>query len=231
MSSIFKKIKSAFIIEEEQKASAKAKKAREPEDASHTPADEVQADKTPLPEIKIDIETGDGQVSKKFTNVLLKALEANNQEGFDYIEFKRAVQNLFKLDMGEENTYKSAFATAQTMGATPQGLVDSAQKYLQVLAAEEKKFESALIKQRDKQVQSRVTNLQKMEASIAGKEQKIEQLRQEIEAEKKKLQTVRTEIEEATIKVESTGKDFVVSYRHLVKQIQQDIDNIGKYLQ
>ncbi len=227
MSSIFKKIKSAFIIEsadgsvEKQQDGSPSQESR---DASvdHSSSSNVES-----------IPVGDqieGVINQKFTDILMKAIEANNREGFDYLEFKRAVKNLQKMEMEEATVYRSAYATAQTMGATPDTLVSSAKGYVSVLKAEEDKFKVALEKQRSKQIESRHSELKEAEASIVQKEQQIEKLRDEIKLQQDGLEKLKANIDQATRKVEITSKNFVASYTDLVQQIQQDIDNIDKYL-
>ena len=223
--SLFRKIKSAFIIEGEE-GDKKQPVDNEGEAESLPKQEEADA-----PQIDItSYDTGEGKINTKFTNILLKAVDAHNKEGFDYIEFKRSLQNLKKMDMDEPTVYKSAFATAQTLGATPEGLIESANGYLGVLEEEERKFQQALANQRAKQIDGRMTRMQQMEETIRSKEAKIQQLQTEIEEHKAKLEASRGEIEEATKKVEATGMDFMASYRNLVDQIRKDVDNIRQYL-
>lgn len=224
--SLFRKIKSAFIIEGEGGDKKQPVANEEPEES--IPQQQEAVDAPPLDIGSYD--TGEGKINKKFTNILLKAVEAHNKEGFDYIEFKRSLQNLKKMDMDEPTVYKSAFATAQTLGATPDGLIESANGYLGVLEEEERKFQQALANQRAKQIDGRMTRMQQMEETIREKEAKIQQLQAEIEDYKAKLEASKGEIEEATKKVEATGMDFMASYRNLVDQIRKDVDNIRQYL-
>ena len=93
-----------------------------------------------------------GKSSPKFTNILLQAMEANNLDGFDYLEYKQSLHNLAKMPMDEQTRYQSAFAAASTMGATPAKLVKTAHFYLDVLKKEEAKFAQALANQKDKQL-------------------------------------------------------------------------------
>lgn len=226
MSSIFKKIKSAFIVEEADSGNPTEEKTEMESSAKENESSQEVKD----PATAIELEAGDGQVNQKFTDILLKALEANNQEGFDYIEFKRSIQNLYKMNMGEETVYKSAYATAQTLGATPKALVSSAQQYLAVLQKEEDKFKVALNNQRSKQIEGGLAEIKQFEQSIEQKKKQIEKLQQEIAQSEAKLQGMKEEIEASSQKIESTRNDFVASYANLVNQIQQDIENIGKYL-
>jgi septal ring factor EnvC (AmiA/AmiB activator) len=171
-----------------------------------------------------------GEVNQKFTDILLKALEVNNQEGFDYFEFKRSLQNLLKMDMDEATVYKSAYATAQTLGATPNGLISSAQRYLTVLQKEEEKFKVALGNQKSKQIDGGLQEIKQFEQSIVDKKKQIEKLMEEIAQLETHLAKMKGEIQESAQKIESTRADFVASYSNLVSQINQDIENIGKYL-
>ncbi len=223
MSGIFKKIKSAFVIEE-GKSSESAGDSRPQEKSSGS----QEAPKVPIQDI--DRATEPGTVNPKFMDILLKALEANNQEGFDYIEFKRSLQNLHKLNMDEITVYKSAYATAQTLGATPQALISSAQQYLTILQKEDEKFKVALNNQRSKQIDGGLQEITKYEESIKQKVEHIEKLKTEISQIEEKLTGRKAEIEDSAQKIEMTRSDFVASYTSLVNQIRQDIENIGKYL-
>jgi hypothetical protein len=78
-----------------------------------------------------------GKVSDKFYDILFGAMEANNQEGFDYLEYKKSLQTLSKMPMDEQTRYASAFAAAQAMGITASKLNESAQFYLNILKSEE----------------------------------------------------------------------------------------------
>ncbi|MCB0689380.1 MAG: hypothetical protein KDC53_22735 [Saprospiraceae bacterium] len=225
--SIFKKIKSAFVIEDEQSPSSTP---------DHSGGDESSPkDSQPVPTVEesspvITSDSEEGKINQKFTEILLRALEANNQEGFDYIEFKRSIQNLFKMNMAEDTVYKSAFATAQTLGATPKGLIASAERYLTVLQKEEDKFAVALNNQKTKQIDGGMEAIKNLEQSIGAKRTQIEKLQQEISQYQEKLTEMKSEIESSAQKIASTKSDFVASYTNLVNQIRTDIENIGKYL-
>ncbi len=222
MSQLFKNLKSIFVVEGDEKAQ---------EEEASAPSENPEESEPPEQQgPAITLTAGDGKISQKFTDILLQAIEKNNQDGFDYIEFKRSLQNLFKMNLPEQTTYQSAYAAAQTMGASPAGLVASAQQYLSVLEGEEQKFKKALENQRRKQVDSKVAELQQLEDSIKAKEAEIAALSKEIEASRGALDEVRTAIEEASQRVEATGQDFVATYGNLVAMIEKDVENIKKYL-
>jgi len=229
MTSIFKKIKSAFVIEDGHSAAPSSEKV-DSEPAKTTAEKRPPLANESTSSVDIDPDSSDGEINQKFTDILLRALEANNQEGFDYIEFKRSLQNLLKMNMEEGTVYKSAYATAQTLGATPKGLISSAQYYLTVLQKEEDKFKVALGHQRAKQIEGGQEEIKRYEQAIEDKKKQIEKLQQEIDQHQSKLSEMKSEIETSAQKIESTRSDFVASYANLVNQIQHDIENIGKYL-
>lgn len=211
--SVLKSLKSLFIIEEEPKALKK-----EP-----TPAQE----KVTVSESK----TGEpGRVNQAFMDILFKAMQDNNIEGFDYLEYKKSLQSLQKMPMDEPTRYQSAFAMAKTMGAEPAKLIETAEHYLQVLQKEHEKFARAVARQEDEAIDAKGQQINDLQSSIKTKEQQIQQLQAEIAAERKRIENLQTEIGEARTKVETTKNNFIASYNALVSQIAADVERMKQYL-
>lgn len=220
---MFKKLKSLFVIEEgvtpEEETSKPSK--NEPQPKKDSPAFV-----RPAP-IASD---GKGQVQDKFLEVLFGALESNNQEGFDYLEFKDFLRSLANVPMDDSTRYKSAFATAQTMGATKEKILTSAQGYVQLLAKEESKFLEALNGQRDKNLTGKQNDIKKLEQTIQDKQAQIEKLKLDLEEHRKQIGTLESEINVASDKLGQTASDFEATYKTLVSQIQTDVKNIESHL-
>ncbi len=171
-----------------------------------------------------------GQVTDKFMSILLAAMDKNNLDGFDYLEFKQALKNLENMPMDEKTRYQSAFAMAKTMKVTPEHLVKTADHYVAILQQEDQKFGQALAAQRSKQIGGREQQMADLEKGIKAKAEQIQRLTKEIEADQKTLATIKEEISGAVVKVETTKNNFVASFNSLVAHIQKDIDNMKKYL-
>lgn len=171
-----------------------------------------------------------GKRDSKFVDVLLKAIEANNLEGFDYLEYKQSLQNLSSMSMDEKTKYQSAFAMAKTMGVTPGKLVESANHYVNVLQKEKNKFGEALSNQKQSQIVAKENELKQMEQGILQKEKQIEQLKVEIEKHKSALQGRKDAINQAATKVEATKSNFLYAFNMVMGQIQADVDNMKKYI-
>ncbi|MDA8972485.1 hypothetical protein N9H15_01305 [bacterium] len=171
-----------------------------------------------------------GKSSPKFTNILLQAMDANNLDGFDYLEYKNSLHNLAKMPMDEKTRYQSAFAAASTMGATPAKLIKTAHFYIDVLKKEESKFAQALANQKDKQIGDKAQLIQQHDNLVKEKSKQIEQLKKEISQHQTKSEQMKKSISAATVKVEATKNNFVASYTLLLSQIKRDIENMKKYL-
>ena len=224
---MLKKLINIFVVDDgvEESKDQSAKGAAKDVKTSST----KQSGATP-PAVPPTLASRKGKVTNKFLEVLLKAMDKQNLEGFDYLEFKQSLRSLEKMPMDEKTRYQSAFAAAQTMGATPAKLVQAANHYISVLTQEEKKFEKALVNQRSKQIGNKEQQIKQMSLLIKEKSEQIKKLTKEIEQHKKLKDKLTSEISNSSVKVENTKNDFMASYQTLVGQIQADIEKIKTYL-
>lgn len=223
MSDFLKKLKGIFIVEaptdgQATEADAPAK--------SETSGSKPAPVPTPTPTVSVPA----GKASEKFYDILLGAMETNNQEGFDYLEYKKSLQTLAKMPMDEQTRYLSAFAAAQAMGVTPQKLSESAGFYLKVLQSEDTKFQESVNTQRQKQIGNKEKAIADMEATIKAKGEQIARLTEEIQAHQNDMEQMKAEISDAVVKIETTLSDFHATYEELTGQIGKDMENISKYL-
>lgn len=171
-----------------------------------------------------------GKPDSKFVDILLKAIESNNQEGFDYLEYKQSLQNLSNVDMDETTRYQSALAMAKTMGATPAKLISSAKTYIDVLDNEGAKFKQASNNQKAKQVTGKEEEIKAHQKAITEKEALIEKLTKEIAQHKTQLENTKETIANAANKVQLTTDKFMTAYNVVKGQILTDIENMEKFL-
>ena len=222
---MFKKLKNLFIIEEgEGTPQEKPNKSENTtESQKNTPGAHRTPSVSPLPNVK-------GQVQDKFLQVLFDALQSSNQEGFDYLEFKDFLRSLANVPMDDSTRFKSAFATAQTMGATKENILVSARQYITILGKEETKFQDALGGQKERNLTGKQQEIKELEKTIQQNEAEIEKLRVGIENHRKKIGTLEQEINTASEKLAQTASDFGATYQALLSQIQDDVKNIESHL-
>ena len=219
---MLKKIKSLFIVEEEESRSSKStSQKKEPKSGPPSPGKNVPA---PAP-----VSAG-GKVTDKFINILMEALEKNNLEGFDYLEYKRSLESLKKMSMDEATRYQSAFAMAQTMGVSAPKLIETTKHYLDVLASEQQKFQQAVANQQTGAIQGKENEIKNLDLAIRRKQEEIKQMTKEIEQHNKKMAKLKDEISSTAGKVEATKQNFTASYQLLVGQIQSDHEKMRQYL-
>lgn len=212
--SVLKNLKSLFIVEDETEVSA---------------AKDSGGDQISVPSNARVIAEG-GKVNPKFTEVLLQAMEQNNLDGFDYLEFKRSLQSLQNMPMDQATKYRSAFAMAQSMGINTQKLLSSAQHYLDILKNEEKKFGEALANQEQQKIGSKHDEIKRLETSAQQKSEQIKKLTEEIQQHQKQAEALKSELAASSGKMEATRRDFQVSLDQLVTQIQADLTNMKDFL-
>lgn len=218
MSDFFKKFKSAFIIDDPKPTPQAQSASAQPPDSKAAP--QQTPTNTPVR----------GSINDRFVEILTAALEKNNQEGFDYFEFRQALRNLAKMNMDEPTMYRSAYALAQTMGITPEKLVESARFYLGILSQEQNKFNEAHVQQRAKLIGNREEEIRNLELSAQQKAEQIQKLNAEIEESRQRSALLRAEIDENTLKIEATKADFEATFANVAANIEHDINNIQQYL-
>ncbi len=227
MSDFLNKFKSLFVVEEEGNTKKPTSK-KEEKPAKKTTTNQGSANNTDVP--KPNAQLPKGQANKKFMEVLLKAMEKNNLEGLDYLEFKQSLQALVKMPMDEETRYKSAFAMAQSMGTSADHLIKTAKHYIDVLEKEEKKFETALEQQVSSKIGQQNSEIQSMEKSVQEKAAQIKTLTNQIAEMQKKIEATKNSIADSTAKINTTKSNFIASYNLLRGQIEADVENMEKYL-
>lgn len=226
-------IRSIFFEDEPTpKSTAKTPAAKQPEAGSSPAPSSSPPAPAAAPSTGTSSEAGPvtGGVNDRFVKVLMAAMEAVNLPGFDYLEYKKSLQNLKKMNFTDDVRYQTAYAAAQSMGVTPGQLIDSAQHYLNTLEKEQQKFATALSGQRAQQVSSKQDQLKQLDASIAQQEAKIKELQAQIQRTKAKQEKLQQDIAKSNTKLQQTQADFETTYNVLVNGVQQDVEKMKQYL-
>lgn len=224
---MFKKLKSLFVVEEE---GGKPKKSANSNNAAENSEEEFVESVSQSVDVQPTNVNVTADMTDKFMDVLLGSMEKNNLEGYDYLEFKQVLQNLAKMESLEEKRFKSAFVMAQTMQATPDHLIQTAQHYLTILKKEESKFQNALANQKTRQINDRQEEVKLLDQTILDKKKQIERLQAEIAEHEKQHAAAKEKLSNAAGKLESTKLSFLKSYESLSAQITADIEKMSQYL-
>ncbi len=167
-----------------------------------------------------------GSNDGKSLDFLTKALEKNNVQGFDYLEYKLSLGKLSQMGVDQEIAFKSAFATATTVGLTKEKLVSSAQHYKQVLGQEKAQFDLALKNQMEKRVKSKKVEIEKLKKNIQDWKNQIEQLQNQIAKSQATIDSADQHIQAEMDKIELTKANFESTHTNVLQQIDSDLNNI-----
>ncbi|HRO73634.1 MAG TPA: hypothetical protein PK611_08195, partial [Saprospiraceae bacterium] len=194
------------------------------ETINNTPANDVTTNYAGTVSVSDD---GNVVMNEKHVQMLMTAIQQNNMEGFDYLEYKNSLKSISNVISDETMRYKSAFEMAKTMGLDKKKLLDSAAFYLNVLGGEQKKFLDAIENQKSKQIQGRVNTIEDLDNKIVEKKKTIEQLNKDLESINEQMSVLKKEINEEVTKIEVTNKQFMASYEYVTSQIKEDIEKIN----
>lgn len=171
-----------------------------------------------------------GNNDEKSLDFLTNALHKNNIKGFDYLEYKLSLGRLSAMNMENEMAYKSAFATATTVGLTKEKLVASAQHYKKVLAQEKAQFGLALKNQMERRVQSKKVEVEKLKKQILVWQDQIRQLEDQIAKSQATIDSADQNIQAEMDKIQHTKTSFERTHQNVLKQIDEDLMNIQSYI-
>jgi len=236
MAKFLKNLKGLFIATDEELIEAERQRTGG-DSSSSTPTTSssssapAQSSESIVQIDRSDIVAGaEGKVDQKFMDILLESVTKNNQEGYDYLEYKQALQSLKKMDMDESTRFQSAFAMAQTMGASKQKLVETGEAYLQVLKSEEEKFMVSVANQRQSKIDQRRQELLNIDKWVAEKQAEIQKIKEQIAKKKANKTKFEKELASTATKIETVKNNFEASYKFLSAQIVDDINKIKQYL-
>ncbi|MDH7447727.1 hypothetical protein [Aquimarina sp. 2201CG14-23] len=225
---MLKNLKSLFIVDDSEEENKKPEESKENTDVS---SDKKPDASTPPPIPNTSVNTSsEGVLDTKIVEKLLQAIEKNNLDGFDYLEYKKSLKALEKMPMDEATKYRSAFATAATMGVTLEKLLKTTNFYIGVLDKENEQFLGAFKSQFDNKVSGREREIAQFESIIKEKSEQIKKLTEEIAKHQQQIGDLKAKVEESNSKINKTQNDFKVSYDHLKSQFTEDIVKMQKYL-
>lgn len=221
---MLKNLKSLFIVEEEAPASEENKAESPKSTPKAVESTSPVAATAPAPAVYA------GGIDQVVLEKLLKAIEDNNQSGFDYLEFRRSLKALEQLPIDEATKFKTTFATAATMGVTVEQMLGSIAFYQKVLETEEDNFHKATKNQTNVNIDAKHQERQVLVDLISQKKKTIAQLNEEIAQHEIQMAELSQFIEGAEAKIGETIGKFDGTLNYLKNQMAQDIEKIKQYV-
>ncbi len=219
------KLKSIFVVTEDTE-----KKDTTTKDQTETGSENATKESPNQQDVPIKT-SSKGVVSQPILDKLLGVINQSNQSGFDYIEFKNSLKALEKMGLDEKTMYRSAFATAQTIGVSVPNLVSSIDFYKKILNKENSEFSNALNVQVNAKVADKEKEIEGYKSMIVEKEKQLALLTQEIEKHKQSIQTLSSKIETDRLQIDKTKSDFIVTFDFIMQQLDGDAKKIKEFLE
>lgn len=237
---LFKNLKSLFIVPAENSNPEK--------DPTEATSEELSMDNPEVQEIMEELNTlddfderlaaalegeiidKDGVIDQKIVENLLRKVGEHNLEGFDYFEYRQSLKALDKMPMDEATKYRSAYATASTMGISLQHLLDSATFYLEVLQQQDENFQKEAEQKKQKQVNQKEAEAARLEKQIEEYEEKIKQLQEKIKRNQIRIEEITREVKIDKVTIDKERNNFLASFNFLRSEFVDDIAKMKKYL-
>lgn len=161
---------------------------------------------------------GDKDYNKQIDDLI----EANNQEGFDYLEFAKNINN--SLPLTEEQKYQAAGQILSSMKIDVNIILMSANLYIKRIDEYKDKFDVSMARSKEEEIS-------KKQESIANKQKLIQQLTVQIQEESGNIQRMTEEIDVSNNKLKAHETAFNRAVDNRKSLINLHINNIKTYLQ
>lgn len=218
---MLKNLKSLFFVDDEKSQSTPP--GPEPSPPASAPA--------PVPPtVGGPPVTGSATLDQRMFEALQKTIQDHNMDGFDFLEFRDSLRTLHSIIPDEATRYKSAYATASTMGVTVEKLLETGRFYQGLLEKERANFHQAVDQQVDQNVTAKRREVAQLQAMIGQKSEEIARLTREIATHREEMAKAQGFISEAEAKIEHTRNNFQLTLDTVLNQMQTDMKNIEKYL-
>jgi chromosome segregation ATPase len=161
---------------------------------------------------------------------LSEALDKANLPGFDYLEFKKSVVGLAKLNVDEATAFKAAYTTAATLGFTKEKLVETIGFYKNVLQKEGESFAEAMKAHTQNRVDAQQKNIERLRDQIERHKSEIDRLEKENSEYLKEIETLQTNVQSETVKIEKNNELFQTTLRIAQLELDKDLERVHTHL-
>ena len=212
MAGIFKKAMSLFVeFEEDPNKSA-------PE-ISSVPASTTPRNHAP-------VKTLNAEDFDKFEKHFERMFDQANLPGPDYYEFWKMTETLEAHIKDERARLSATYASLAIQGLTKEKLVESANKYKELIQQDKSQFEKVANEKSEKDIGNKRKELQQLEESIVKHSEMIQKLTKEISDSQVAMGKLKANIAEEEGKLASNKQGYNMACEAMMKKITDDITKI-----
>ena len=173
-----------------------------------------------------------GKVDKEIFEKLSLAIEENNLDGNDFLEFMQSLNNLQNLTIDEKTKFNMVFTTLSTSsgGMNKEVLIKSIFHYLKVLENEKNVFGDEMTKATEEMVVEKENYIESLTQTVNQKNELIQKLTQEIQETNSEIVSVKTEVNQSKNTISQKQADFATTSQQLENQINGLKTKIEQYI-
>lgn len=166
-----------------------------------------------------------------FMGQLQEVLEESNLPNVqDYMDLKKALENMQGMNMDEATKYKAVFATLQAAGCDLNALIESFNFYKNILEGEKQKFDEALSSTTSEAVLEKQKRIEELVRQNEEKSETIRKLNAEINSNQEQVSSMQVEVSSANAKIEQKKYNFAAAYQQVFNEIESDERKVKMYI-
>jgi len=191
----------------------------------------VSTQPPPVPYVPPVIVASSSEDYTMFYSQLQDALEAANMPNVqDYMDLKKALQNMASLPMDEDTKFKAAFATMQTADVNAETFLESFDYYKHIVDGEKTKFDEAIQAALSDAVLDKQKNIEKMTKQNEDNAAEIKRLSDQISSNNQQITTLQVEVSTDNAKLEQKKSNFEAAYNKVQSEIDADLVKVQKHI-
>ncbi len=164
--------------------------------------------------------------AEKFEKYFDALFEKSNFPGPDYYEFYRTMETLEAHIPDEKARLSATFASLSIQGLTKKILVESADKYKEIIGVDQVNFENALNEKLKAEVGQRQAQLQDYEKKIKKNAEQIQLLTKEISEAQGLMGKLKAELTEHENKLTKNKSGYQIACQAILNKITTDVQKI-----
>jgi hypothetical protein len=176
-----------------------------------------------------------GVVSEELSKHFNEVLDASKVPGVGYSQFNAqldALESLKSAGVSESVRYETALKTLKAQGVliSKKGILDTAQKYMDLLAADDKDATKLVEQRKKEEIGTRNADITNLQEENKKKQELIQKLNQEIQDNNTAIGTKQGEIITQTNIIEQRHQNYKTTWAVYNTRLLTDIQNINTFL-
>ncbi len=171
-----------------------------------------------------------GEQKKEIIAYFKKVFEENNIPGADYQEFSVALEKMKALPMDEQTKFKTLFMSFESMGLTPEKLIETAEFYKTLFSNKLGQFDKEHEQAFNREVGLRQNQVQELTQKNTDIDVEMRKLNDQKIANEQSVKTINEAIQKSSTMLTNSKNDWHATHAEIVAVIDHNIELVKKHL-